>query len=191
MPFPVKSDDEISYYGFESVATDDNSVTMKFSYLENVAAGEPVLFRATTNEIFIDDATGDYVWELGEPIVEDGVWTMEGTYQQRVFEGEDAKSIYYVSGGAIKNAKKTTIAPFRAYFHGPSIETINGSNGSQAKTVQFVIEDEDGETTAIQSPIEATGYKLQITGIFNLAGQKVDDSYRGIVIKNGKKVVKK
>lgn len=61
-----------------------------------------------------------------------------------------------------------------------------------AKTVSFTFIREP--ETAIQSPIEAEetlqSHNLA-TSVYNLAGQKVNDDYRGIVIKNGKKVVKK
>lgn len=49
----------------------------------------------------------------------------------------------------------------------------------------------DGSATAVQSPIESTDHKLQTTGLYNLAGQKVDGSFKGIIIKGGKKYLKK
>ena len=194
-PFAVKSDKNISYYTFDSENTDDESVNLKFSYAESIPARTPVLFRVSGTptvekpiEITFCDAYNGYQWrDVGVDI--DG-WTMVGTYQQRVFEGNDAKSVYYVSGGAIKNAKKTTIAPYRAYFAGPSIDDLTVAG---AKTVKFVIEDEDGEATVIQYPIVTEtlpSYNLT-TSVYNLAGQKVDKNYRGIVIKNGKKVLVK
>lgn len=42
----------------------------------------------------------------------------------------------------------------------------------------------------IQSPIEATGNKLQATGIYNLKGQRVTKDAKGVLIINGKKVIK-
>lgn len=49
-----------------------------------------------------------------------------------------------------------------------------------------LMKDADG----IHSVSEATGYRVQSTGFFNLSGQKVGENYRGIVVKNGKKVLK-
>ena len=69
---------------------------------------------------------------------------------------------------------------------------LNISEDVAAKTVSFTFIREP--ETAIQSPIEAEetlqSHNLA-TSVYNLAGQKVNDNYRGIVIKNGKKVVKK
>lgn len=47
----------------------------------------------------------------------------------------------------------------------------------------------DGSATTVQSP--ATGYNQPTTGFYNLAGQKVDGSFKGIIIKGGKKYIKK
>ena len=44
-----------------------------------------------------------------------------------------------------------------------------------------------GESTGITSPTSAI--IRQSSAIYNLAGQKVNESYKGVVIKNGKKVV--
>ena len=46
------------------------------------------------------------------------------------------------------------------------------------------------DATGIRSANEATSYK-QATGIYNLSGQKVGANYKGIVIINGKKVLKR
>ncbi|MBR0166267.1 MAG: hypothetical protein IJQ13_05260 [Prevotella sp.] len=50
------------------------------------------------------------------------------------------------------------------------------------------IYEKKGGTTAIRSLESA---KSGHDAIYNLAGQKVDASYKGIVIKNGRKVVQK
>ncbi len=47
------------------------------------------------------------------------------------------------------------------------------------------------EAAVVQSLIEAEGYRLKAKGTFNLAGQKVDNNYRGIVILNGKRYLRK
>ena len=47
-----------------------------------------------------------------------------------------------------------------------------------------------GETTGI-SNISANGIDEEETPLFNLAGQRVDKSYKGVVVKNGKKFVNK
>lgn len=57
LPFPVKSGGNIHYYTFDSVTKDENSVTMKFTYLERVGAGIPALYHATMPELAADEPT--------------------------------------------------------------------------------------------------------------------------------------
>ncbi len=68
---------------------------------------------------------------------------------------------------------------------------LSGASASAAKAFRIVVLGDEGEATSIQSATEAEGYKLQAKGTFNLAGQKVDSNYRGIVIINGKKILVK
>ena len=195
LPYSMNSDENIRFYTFKEDTSDDEGVKLKFIYEENVPARTPVLFRVSgtpTAEnpltITLKDSHDGYWWR--DAPVDISGWAIEGTTVQRIFEGEEAKSIYYVSGGKIRNAQKTTIAPYRAYFHGPSIETLNGSNGAPAKAIRFVLEDEDGETTAI----EFADFDFNSNSNFNfngktysIMGTQVNEDYRGIVIKNGKK----
>ncbi len=63
---------------------------------------------------------------------------------------------------------------------------LSGAAASAAKAFRIVVKD---EATSIQSATEAEGYRLKTTGIYNLNGQRVNANHRGIVIKNGKKVM--
>ncbi len=202
LPFPVQSDEKIRFYTF-SEATDGSNINLKFTYTEEVIpAGTPVLFRSAEAkdanaedlpvEVCFNHAGNDFT-NTPETVSGNGIWTMEGTYQQRVFEGDEAKGTYYVSGGAIKNAIVTEIAPYRAYFRGPSIETLK-SNGA---SVRIVVEDEDGEMTAIQmincDDDDTLSYDNENfrNKTYSLLGTEVNNSYRGIVIRNGKKILRK
>ncbi len=203
LPFDAVSDENIRFYTLKDQAVNENldAVALIFTYTENLEAGTPALFYAKTDRITLNDPNGNHAGTPAAPIIADGSytdqsWSMVGTYEQKVFQGDAAKSIYYVSGNAIKNAKKTTIAPFRAYISGPAMEEEGPTPGGYgAKTISFILEDEDGTTTAL----EFVGDELKpnhnvnpnLNGVYNLAGQKVDENYRGIVIKNGRKVLKK
>lgn len=63
----------------------------------------------------------------------------------------------------------------------------NGYVANAARTKVLTQEEADG----IQSATEANGHKPMANGTYNLAGQKVSADYKGIVIRNGKKFVKK
>ncbi len=195
--FPLKSDDKVSYYQFVKDTKEDGDIKLNFEYVDEVAPGTPVLFRAAE----VKDATADETVEVCFNNGGDGfaavpvpapvtTWQFEGTFKQESFEGSSAKRIYYISGDKIRNAQKTTIAPYRAYFIGPSVDRLTAAG---AKSISFVIEDEDGEVTAIEVPELDTFLSQEgwDRASFNLAGQKVDENYRGIVIKNGRKVLRK
>lgn len=77
---------------------------------------------------------------------------------------------------SIVKAKGTKISPFRAYFTGIP-------EGASAK-LNFI----DGEATGING---VNAEAAADGAIYNLAGQKVNAAYKGIVIKNGKKYLVK
>lgn len=197
VPYALKSDDKISFYAF-SEATEGDDINLKFTYVEDVEPGTPVLFRSAEAkdanadelpvEICINNA-GDSFVETTKTVSGSGIWTMEGTFTERVMQGLTAKSTYYVSGGAIKNATFVQIAPYRAYFRGPSIDNLTG-NGAQARAIRFVIEDEDGETTALELVGDDLVPVQQGAKSYSLMGTEVSDGYRGLVIRGGKKLLR-
>ena len=72
-----------------------------------------------------------------------------------------------------------TIAPFRAYI------TYNGSSASaNARALTAIFN--DGEATAIKTLPAA---RQENETIYNLAGQRVGTGHKGLVIRNGKKIV--
>ena len=78
----------------------------------------------------------------------------------------------------------------RAYFYFPNWNKENNKGGSNNNSkIRIAV---DGETTAIDriSLEEDTDGSASAT-IYNLNGQKVDSSYKGIVIRNGKKIMVK
>ncbi len=195
LPFALKSDDKISYYSLETVNREGQDIKFVFKYAEDIEEGIPALFRSTEAkdasadnpvEICFNNAGNDFASAALGYIRGGGVWDWMGTFEQKVYENDSAKKIYYVSDGKIKNAKKTTIAPYRAYLHGQSIDELTAAG---AKAIQIEIEDEDGQTTAL----ELVGNDLvpvqQGVKAYSLMGTEVGGSYRGIVIKNGKKVL--
>ena len=91
----------------------------------------------------------------------------------------------------LKSSSTSKFPGFRAYFYFPgwSAEENNklhsSTNNSNAKVFLFV----EGSTTGI-SDIR-TDENNNDGRIYNLAGQVVDESYKGIVIKNGRKYLAK
>ena len=101
----------------------------------------------------------------------------------------DGNGNYYVLGilqssgvvGFGKLASGVTLAKGKAYIPGNALANI-------ADFLPFVIGDED-ETTTINA-VDAAGMDDD-TPVYNLAGQKVGKDYKGVVIVNGRKVVRK
>lgn len=188
LPYAVQSDDDIHYYTF-SAATDNEGVTeLVFDYTDELPAGTPALFRVrNTGSTTFNAVAGGWTAAQSAPMA---TWSLCGTYQQLVFDGSEADPIYYISGGAIKHATKVTIAPFRAYFQGPSYSALTGSNN--VKAVRIVLDGEADEVDAINLIYEDG--ELRCTGngkTYNLQGIEVGDDYRGIVIRNGKTYMNK
>ena len=79
----------------------------------------------------------------------------------------------------------------RAYFYFPNWNKENNKGGSSNNNSKIRIA-VDGETTAIDRiSLEEDTDDSASDAIYNLNGQKVDSSYKGIVIRNGKKIMVK
>ena len=196
LPYYLEPDDKISYYCIDYNRLRDDLTTLRFKYIEEVRPGLPVLFRVkdfngTPQEVTFNCERGDLGFE-NAPYGWDGgynYWSIGGTFEDKVFTETTeipSNEVYYVSDGVIKNAKKVTIPAFRGFLYRPDLEKL----GYQAKAIQIEIEDEDGTTTALEMvgedlvPVQKDGKS------YSIMGTEVDNNYRGIVIKNGKKVIK-
>lgn len=190
LPYLLKSDDNIQFYTFKAVDT-EGDVVLKFEYTPEVQPGNPALFRVADfgEKEFLNNGTAEE-WSEYARSTTSRPMQFQGVFAQKVFTETTeipSNNIYYISKDQIRYAKKTTIAPFRAYIYGPDINDLTAAG---AKSIQFVIEDEDGETTAL----EFVGNDLkpvQNGKTYSIMGTEVDENYRGIVIKNGKRYLKK
>lgn len=181
LPFDVNSDDIMKFYTLANVSNGSDAVTISFNYVETLQAGHPALFSvAEQGDITLEPTDNDRDF-LPTPYAFNE-WNFIGTFEERVFEGEDAKDKYYISGDMIRNATKVTIAPCRAYFMGPI------ANPTRARTIQFEVTDEDGETTALEFAGEDL-VPVQNAKTFTIMGTEASDGYRGIVIRGGKKLL--
>lgn len=153
--------------------------TMTFRHADALTADEPLLIYGVKQA---DSYTFENVNIAGHytdsPFYTDGSYTdMTGTYKKTTLP----KGNWYISSDNTfyRSTGTETIMPTRATFRCSTAEF-------QAKSITMVI---DGETTSINSidaPATTSDGKL-----FNLAGQRVDKSYKGIVIVNGKKYINK
>jgi hypothetical protein len=87
-------------------------------------------------------------------------------------------------GSFVPYSAAGTLAAGKAYLQIPTADMP--SNGSKL-TIIF----DDDETTEINNIEEQGARNKEHEGTYNLAGQKVSESYKGIVIVNGKKYIRK
>ncbi len=202
LPFYMKPTDKISYYYIDENSAREELTTLKFKYIEEVRPGLPVLFRikdddgTLPSEIRFDCAERLGFASTPYNSADWNSWSINGTYKQTEFTETTefpSNEIFYLSDGVMRNAKKVTIAPFRAFFWHPDINRLLGDE-LLAKGIRIVLEEEDGSTTAIEMIDEDDNSYYDDNDnyrnkTYSLMGTRVGGTYRGIVIKNGKKVI--
>ncbi|MCQ2112421.1 MAG: hypothetical protein MJY95_03655 [Bacteroidaceae bacterium] len=174
LPFvPNPKPKNIQFYELAPEANTDPGY-LTFDEVDNPKHECPYIYSATENNFSAMDVEIFPTGEVEEVASQDG-WTMAGVYTKQVFTPE-TDNIYALSNGKIyHNAGSLTVNPFRAYFH-------TSTTYNEVKGVCI------GKTSAIQSLeiIDGMGEKR-----YNLAGQRVGNDYKGIVIENGKKILTK
>lgn len=94
---------------------------------------------------------------------------------------ETGHTYYVLNGDTFKEYTATTFVAGKAYFD------VEGGAVQGKLTIIF----DDDETTRINNIEEQGAMSKEQEGTYNLAGQKVSKSYKGIVIVNGKKIINK
>ncbi len=171
--YAVSFDENTEVY----IATAEESESIKLTKIDDAPAMTPIVIHATAGAYTmtkIASATSD----VSANILESAKGTEVG----------DGAGNYYVLGilqsnvvGFGKLASGVTLAKGKAYIPGTALANI-------ADFLPFVIGDDD-ETTTINA-VDAAGMDDD-TPVYNLAGQKVGKDYKGVVIVNGRKVVRK
>ena len=120
-------------------------------------------------------------------------YTFTGTY--RDITEMRTKDYIFLSGGKLCKATDdgVKLSAQRWYLKIESRGSqVGEGNTSEAKPMEFDIKLLDDEATGIDEiTVTRTPLKNISEAIYNLNGMRVNDSYKGIVIKNGKKVYQK
>ncbi len=119
-------------------------------------------------------------------------YTFTGTYQD--VTGMKTKDYIFMSGGKLCKAENDEIvlSPQRWYLSIESLGSQFDDNIYNAKAMEFDIKLLDDEATGIDEiTVTRTPLRNISEAIYNLNGMRVNDNYKGIVIKNGKKYVVK
>lgn len=179
LPFAVSADKVKAQFG-EGVEVAEYSNTdgeeINFSSTEDIKANVPVLIKPTTvsaeNTYTFDGVT----LVAGEPKTTGVSYDFVGSYKPYNL-ATDNYMLYNNQWWKNEEGDNYKVNAFSAY--------VQATTPEAAKQLTLVI---DGQTT---------GLKLNtVTGnidgeIYNMAGQRVANSYKGLVIKNGKKIIKK
>lgn len=209
-------DGEIYIKSVKIVALDvpEETVTISPSGYSTYAAYYPVDYSKLDLEAYAVKLNTDKktitLKKIEEGVVPAGkAVLLKGTpgksYELTIGEGDEAKfdTDLKVSDGTATSSEKTAVAVY-------GLATVNGQDGFykafNGKTIPakcaylevknsanpakfYSLGDHSGSTTGITSvKNEAAGNNAPM---YNLAGQLVDKGYKGIVIKNGKKIVLK
>lgn len=179
LPFAVSADKVKAQFG-DGVEVAEYSNTdgeeINFSSTEDIKANVPVLIKPTTvsaeNTYTFDGVT----LVAGEPKTTGVSYDFVGSYKPYKL-ATDNYMLYNNQWWKNEEGDNYKVNAFSAY--------VQATTPEAAKQLTLVI---DGKTT---------GLKLNtVTGnidgeTYNMAGQRVANSYKGLVIKNGKKIIKK
>ena len=151
------------------------------------AAAEPQEINLTTKEISKSDNKSYSCSSM------ESQYTFTGTYQE--MNKLKTNDYIFMSGGKLCKAEddEVKLSAQRWYLKITSLGSqVDGGNTSDVKAMEFDIKLLDDEPTGID---EITVTRTPLTDdsetIYNLNGMRVNEGYKGIVIKNGKKYVVK
>lgn len=179
LPFAVSADKVKAQFG-DGVEVAEYSNTdreeINFSSTEDIKANVPVLIKPTTvsaeNTYTFDGVT----LVAGEPKTTGVSYDFVGSYKPYKL-ATDNYMLYADKWWKTETGDSYKIKAFRAY--------IKANTSAAAKQLNLVI---DGQTTGLK----LNTVNGNIEGeTYNIAGQRVANSYKGLVIKNGKKIIKK
>ncbi len=153
-------------------ATSANASGVVFDEVGAVPANTPLLLKGTAGTLYnVPVAASAGTVEGNKLVAGDGTTEIGGA----------SKYDYILSDGKFYRAEEGTVAVGKAYLHLDSAP-------ADARELTILFSDDD-ETDGINA---VKGMMSEISGeSYNLAGQKVSNDYKGIVIVNGKKVVRK
>lgn len=154
-----------------SKVEENNALTaINLESVESLEAGHAYIFKATGSTL-----TATYSGTYADATEADGMLGNLSAADMTVPQGN-----YVVSGNQIHlvDGDAVTCGQYRAYI------TLSGISVAQARSANFIgFEEPTG--------IESVQTNNQTAAMFNLQGQRVTDAQKGLVIVNGKKMLRK
>ena len=209
LPYSLTSDEISSLFGsgtkvetFSDLEynSETNSYTMKFSAATEITAGTPYLIKpskdVSDNIYEIKDRTitctsETYVPSGTSQTANNTTLTMQGEYNKRMitpFDVTESENIYVINGDKIYHVNSDVeMKGLRCYFVAKESTTEPSVGGSGAFSNAKVIHSDGTSTDLRLIDAEATG---DTDAVYDLLGRKRDAQTKGLVIKNGIKVLK-
>ena len=164
------STDKLTAY----IATAATASTVTVTSVDKVPAGTPIIVKATET----GSAINVNVAATADDVSSNKLKCGDG----KTNVGGNSKYDYILSDGKFYRAEEGTIAVGKAYLHLDAAPAA-----SRELSIVF-----EGETTGIANiEVDANEIFDANAPMYNLAGQRVNKSYKGVVIVNGKKMLNK
>lgn len=181
LPFAVSAEDVKAKFGNDAKVVEYSNaedVNINFTTSTNgIKANVPVLIKLASVNADNTYSFDNVNLEVAEPKAEGTTYSFVGSYKSYNLVNDDYM-LYGDKWWKTEAGDTYKIKAFRAYIKANGI-------GEAAKQLNLVI---DGQTTGLK----LNTVNGNIEGeTYNIAGQRVANSYKGLVIKNGKKIIKK
>lgn len=180
LPFALNAADIQTVFGKGAkVAAFDgaDATTANFKTVAAIEAGVPYLVYATDalpSPMVIDDVV---ITKSAAETVTKGNFSFVGAFSATTLNAGDQNSLVVNGDGTLKPAAETaTVSAFHAYMK-------SAAGGAATYTVDGTV------VTGIDGI--ATSAEAKDAKVFNLAGQRVSNDAKGVVIANGKTIIKK
>lgn len=163
------------------VLTNASDNLLTFSDAESIEAGKPYMVKPAEDVTTVSANGVNIIPTVNtDNAISLGDYTMTGNFTT-MYVPEGAyfinNNIFYLAD----QANNVSLKGYRAYI------TVT-SSAQAAKSLAMNI---DGQVTGITNINADANTSMEIKAMYNLAGQKVGNNYKGIVIKNGKKYFNK
>ena len=186
LPFAMDAKKYGTFYTFTKY--DETSQKVIFSKIPEgkTTANTPYLFvpnetTANANRIVIEGGNID-VEATTEVEVTEQTENLIGVYKKHTFDDTNKANCYgWTANGEFRKAGSgASVGACRAYL---KLAAAGGSTAPARLSIQL------GDGTTGITAVKGGAYGDSDAPMYNLQGQRVDKSYRGVVIKNGKKMI--
>lgn len=172
VPYAAVPEEGVTLYEVSGMNS-ENAITLEEASLPTVA-GKPYIYNGTASEkvLFVK---ADNVSNVTEPIA--GENNLTGVFESKAAEESSTSYVLY-QGVWHTIGTNVTFGAYSAY-----LSALPTTESSSAKTIGIYQDTADAiETVNSDNALENAN-----SARYNLAGQRVDKSYKGIVLMNGKK----